>query len=526
MFGFILKKIRFLKELSKSKLADNKTKESAESKLSTNLNRNLNRICHKLGDSPDIVKRPFMIGRSEPQKAVIVFIDGLVDQKTINENILRPLLNLDENLFKPVIRPETIEEYLLTAGEVHSVYDLPGLIEGILTGNTLLLLDGSSTGLLIDTKGWDKRGISEPDTEVIVKGPHDGFTENLRTNTMLLRRRIEHPSLRFEAMKIGKITRTDINIAYIDGIANKGVVEELKRRLNRIDIDGILSDGFVEQLIEDAPLSPFATVGYTERPDVCTAKLMEGRVAVIIDGTPVVNTVPFLFVESFQSPDDYNFRPFYSTFIRWFRYLAFTISIVLPPIYVALSSYHQELIPTPLLISMAAATEGTPFPAVMDAIVMGFIFEILREAGIRLPRPLGQAVSIMGALVIGEATVTAGLVGAPLLIVVALTAIASFLVPSQADVAAMIRVALTILAGILGAYGIISGLIILYVHLASLRSFGVPYLSPLAPLVPSDLKDVVIRAPLWAMFTRPKSLDSEDPVRQAFKLKPEAPDEN
>lgn len=523
MFGFLLKKLQFIKELAKSRSQANGSGETPEVKLSSNLSRNLNRISEKLGNSSDFVKRQFMIGHSNPQTAVILFIDGLVDQKTINENILRPLLNIDE--LSPPATPEMLEQYLLTVSGTEHVKDVEGLVEGILTGDTALLLDGSSTGLLLSTKGWEKRSISEPDTEVIVKGPRDGFTENLRTNTALLRRRIEHPALRFETMKIGKKTRTEVCIAYIQGVANTRLVEEAKRRIQRIDTDSILSAGFISQYIEDAPFSLFSTVGYTERPDVCSAKLLEGRVAILVDGTPMVNTVPFLFIESFQSPDDYNFRPFYMTFVRWFRYSAFAISILLPPIYVALSSYHQELIPTPLLISMAAATQGTPFPALIEAIGMGFIFEILREAGIRIPRPYGQAVSIVGALVIGDATVSAGLVGAPLIIVVALTAIASFLVPAQADVAAVLRVGLTILAGVLGAFGLNGGLIIVYVHLATLRSFGVPYLSPLAPLMPKDLKDVAIRAPLWAMFTRPKALDSEDQIRQEFRLIPHPPED-
>lgn len=522
MLGFLLKKLQFLKELAKSKSQDNKLDEVSENKLSSSLNRNLNRISQKLGDSPDIVNRQFMIGHSPSRTAVILYIDGLADQKIINESILRPLLNIDH--VSSTFTPEVLEQYLLTVGGTKQVKNLAGLVEGILTGDTALLLDGAPTGLLLSTKGWEKRSISEPDTETIVKGPRDGFTEDLRTNTALLRRRIEHPSLRFAAIKIGKKTRTDINIAYIQGVANPGLVNEVKRRIQRIHTDGILAAGFIEQFIEDAPFSLFPTVGYTERPDVCCAKLMEGRVAILTDGTPVVNTVPFLFVESFQSPDDYNFRPFYMTLVRWFRYVAFAISILLPPIYVAISSYHQELIPTSLLISMAAATEGTPFPALVEAIGMGFIFEILREAGIRIPRPYGQAVSIVGALVIGDATVSAGLVGAPLVIVVAFTAIASFLVPTLADVAAILRVILTILAGILGAFGLNGGLIVIYVHLATLRSFGVPYLSPLAPLMPDDLKDVAVRAPLWAMFTRPKALDSEDAIRQEFRLIPHPPE--
>lgn len=516
--------IRYLARLLNAfvKRQQDSSKKSSVTKIDSSLSRNLKKIMDELGNGSDVVNRQFLIGRSLPVQAALIFIDGLVDQETIHDNILQPLLRVELNR---LVDLDVLEKSYLAVGDLKKVETLEALIEGILTGDTALLLNGQSVALLISTKGWEKRSITEPDTEVIVKGPRDGFTETLRTNTALLRRRIEHPALRFEAMKIGKKTRTEICVAYIQGVAEDKLVEEVKKRLRRIDTAGILSTESIDQFIDDAPFSPFATVGYTERPDVCAAKLMEGRVAIIVDGTPVVHTVPFLFWESFQSPDDYNFRLFYANTMRWIRYLAFFTSVLLPGVYVALSSYHQELIPTNLLISMAAATEGTPFPAVVEALGMGVVFEILREAGIRLPRPVGQAVSIVGALVIGEATVTAGLVGAPVVIVVALTAIASFLVPSQVESAAFLRVVFTVLAGVMGAMGIINGLIIMYLHLASLRSFGVPFLAPVAPLVPADLKDVLIRAPIWMMWLRPKSIGSPDRVRQAFQIRPEVPEE-
>ena len=497
-------------------------KKSSVTKIGSSLSRNLKKIMDELGNGSDVVNRQFLIGRSLPVQAALIFIDGLVDQETINDNILQPLLRVELN--RPVDL-DILEKSILAVGELKKVETQEALIEGVLTGDTALLLDGQSMALLISTKGWEKRSIEEPNTEVIIKGARDGFTETLRTNTALLRRRIGHPALRFETMKIGKKTRTDICIAYIQGVAEDKLVEEVRQRLRRINTSGILASESIDQFIEDAPFSPFGTVGYTERPDVCAAKLMEGRVAIIVDGTPVVHTVPFLFWESFQSPDDYNFRPFNANIFRWIRYLAFVITILLPGMYVAFSSYHQDLIPTNLLISMAAATEGTPFPAFLEALGMGIIFELLREAGIRLPRPVGQAVSIVGALVIGDATVNAGLVGAPVVIVVALTAIASFLIPSQVESTAFLRVVFTILAGVMGALGIINGLIIMYVHLASLRSFGVPFLAPVAPIVPADLKDVAFRAPIWMMWLNPKSIGSPNRIRQAFQIRPEVPEE-
>jgi spore germination protein KA len=250
---------------------------------------------------------------------------------------------------------------------------------------------------------------------------------------------------------------------------------------------------------------------------------MEGRAAIIVDGTPIVLTVPMLFIESFQSPEDYYSRPYYASMVRSLRFLAFLISILGPAIYVALASYHHELIPTQLVVTMAAASEGTPFPALVEAVGMGIVFEILREAGIRLPRPVGQAISIVGALVIGDAAVSAGLIGAPMVIVVAITAISSFVVPPHSDSGSILRITFAIMAGVLGAFGIIIGLLGILIYLASLRSFGVPYLSPLTPLSIADLKDTFIRFPLWAMFKRPKALNALDRERQAFRLKPKPP---
>lgn len=526
LFSFFRRKLRFIKQLMQEPAQTEAGPLKSKDALTLSLDQNLDELKMLVNQSPDVIIRRFAIKVPRMEQAAIVFVDGLTDKNVINESILRPLMlesGKEGQLFSTP--QDYAEELLLTVGELKRTHSMNDLVAGVLSGDTAVLFHQEQVALLISTEGWEKRAISEPDTEVIVKGPRDGFTESLRTNTALLRRRIGDASLTFEALIVGKKTKTDIVIGYVKGIVNEKLVEEVKRRLRRINTDGILGAGFIEQFIEDAPFSPFATVGYTERPDVCAAKLLEGRIAIFVDGTPVVNTVPLLFIENFQNPDDYNFRPFYSTFVRLGRYLAFLISILSPAIYVALSSYHQELLPTPFLITLAAATEGTPFPAIIEAIGMGIVFEILREAGIRLPRPIGQAVSIVGALVIGEATVTAGLVGAPVVIITALTAIASFVVPKQVEVGAVLRLFLTLLAGILGAYGIVAGLLAIFIHLAALRSFGVPYLTPIAPLTPNDLKDVAVRAPIWMMLTRPRLIGWQDPVRQSFRLMPHPPED-
>ena len=499
----------------------------SEDALSEDLNENLCRLRGLLGKSPDIVMRRFIVDVQAGLEAAIVFVDGLVDKETINSHVLRPLMI---NLYNCSHGPQPldlawIEEHLVTVNDTKRNSSFAEAVNTVLNGDTLLLLQGYAETLQIASKGWDKREISEPDAEVIVKGPREGFIENLRTNTALLRRKIRHPDLTFENMRIGRKTRTDVCLAYIRGIAREDLVTEVRRRLDRIDTDSILSTAYLAQFIEDAAFSIFSTTTYTERPDVAAAKILEGRIAIMINGSPVVYTVPTLFMESFQSPDDYNFRPLYATFIRWTRFLAFALTVFLPALFVALTTFNQELIPTPLLINIAAASDATPFPAVLEVVGMGVIFEILREAGVRIPRSFGPAVSIVGGLVIGEAAVGAGLIGQPTVIVVALTAITSYVVPLQIEASAFLRLGMAIVAGIFGLFGILQCALLILIHLASLRSFGVPYLSPLAPLQLGDLKDTLVRVPHWAMLTRPRSLEPEDTARQKPGARPHPPKE-
>ncbi|HHU51191.1 MAG TPA: spore germination protein [Firmicutes bacterium] len=521
MFKKIWRKAKYFMTIAGTEQAEEDGEEGMS--LSPVLGENLHSLRQRLGKSSDIIMRRIILNLERKVEAAVVYVEGLADEKVINDHILSPLLKVKGTGKKDSVKIlEYLADEVITVGGVRRTGNIDRLVSLVLAGDTLFLLDGSARALLLSTRGWEKRALQEPDTEIIIKGPRIGFVETLRVNTALLRREIGHPDLTLESLEVGAKTKTEVCIAYLQGLTDQRLVDEVKRRIRRINTDAILAAGFLEEFIEDAPLSPFATVTYTERPDVAAAKILEGRVAIFTDGTPVVNTVPALFIESFQSPDDYTFRFYYSTIIRWIRYLSFALSILSPAIYVSLATFHQELLPTTLLISMAAATEGTPLPTVLEAVGLGLVFELLREAGIRLPRPIGQAVSIVGALVIGEAVVSAGLISAPTVIVVALTAISSFVAPVQVGVAALLRLGLTVIAGLLGAFGIVLALLVVLVHLASLRSFGVPFLSPVAPLVPRDLKDVVVRAPLWAMLTRPKFI-GRDPQRQSFDLRPAPP---
>lgn len=495
--------------------------------LSRSLQANLNLVREAFGKATDLVVREFTIG-SEQIEACLIFIDGLVDKAAINNHIMKSLM-IDVRLTDPgrgINKTEAltlIEKSAISIAGVRKAATIEEVIDGILGGDAAVFIDGSATALLASTRGWETRSISEPETEVVVRGPREGFTETLATNTALLRRKIKNPHLQLETLTLGRQTRTMVCLAYIKGIANEKIVAEVKQRLQKIDTDAILESGYVEAFIEDAPLSIFPTIGNTEKPDVAAAKVLEGRIAIFVDGTPFALTMPYLLVETFQVAEDYYSRPFYATVVRWLRFLSFFLTVSLPAWYVALETFHQEMIPTTLLIPMAMAKEATPFPAVVEAMIMGVIFEILREAGVRLPRPVGQAISIVGALVIGEAAVSAGLIGAPMVIVIALTAITAFVVPALSDAAALVRLALTILSGFLGGYGIMWGLTALLLHLCSLRSFGVPYLSPITPTTSGDLKDVLVRAPLWTMLTRPRVIGWHEPKRQKAGLKPKPP---
>jgi len=405
---------------------------------------------------------------------------------------------------------------VLPEGDMKEIQDFECLFTHLLSGDTIILIDGYAQGFAASSRGWEDRGVTEPNSQTVVRGPKDSFSETLRTNTALLRRKIKDTNLWIETKPIGRKTKTDVAIAYINGIANDKIVEEVRKRLNRIDIDGILGGGYIEELIQDETYTPFPTVYNTERPDAIAAGLLEGRIAILVDGTPFVLLVPALFVHFLQSPEDYHQRFDISTLIRILRYVSFFIALLTPSIYIAVTTFHHEMIPTLLLLSIAAQREGVPFPAVVEALIMEITFEILREAGVRMPRPVGAAISIVGALVLGEAAVQAGVVSPIMVIVVSITAISSFVFPAynMAIAVRILRFIFMMLGATFGLYGIVLGLIAMVLHLCSLRSFGISYMTPMAPFNWNDQKDAIFRFPQWSMFYRPRLISQKDMIRQ------------
>ncbi|MCL4441268.1 MAG: spore germination protein [Firmicutes bacterium] len=497
--------------------------------VSDRLAENLDILKGVLGHNSDVVFRTFRIGLADRAEAVVVYVDGMIEKKIISAEIIKPLM-LESRMAGMDCQKEQlldlVENSGITASEVKSTAFMGDVIAGVLYGDAALLIDGLGTGLAIDVKGWQTRSIEEPPSEVLVRGPREGFTETLRTNITLIRRKLRSPDLFFRDIQVGRKTNTSVTIAYINGLADSSLVAEVISRISRIDIDGILESSYLEEFIEDSPYSPFPQILHTERPDKVAAALLEGRVAILTDGTPVALVAPAPFITFMQSPEDYYERYFLSTAIRWVRYTAFVISLVLPSLYIAITTFHQEMIPTRLLISLAAAREGVPFPALVEALLMEFTFEALREAGIRLPRAVGQAVSIVGALVIGQAAIQANIVSPLMVIVVAVTGIASFMNPAFniALTMRLLRFPMMLLAGTLGLFGVMTGILAILIHLAGLRSFGVPYMDSISPFHPGDMKDVAIRAPWWAMDRRPADISSKNRRRQSSGLKPAPPD--
>lgn len=495
----------------------------SEDQLNANIGLNLQRIRQTLGNSTDIIIREVRIGKDGDQIIAILYTDGLADKNIVSDFIMESMM-LDSSLSRDVeCRIQTsssvmqiLKDYALTIGSIRDITDFETLYNALLSGDAIILIDGETQGIVASARGWKDRGVTEPTSENVVRGPREGFSETLQTNTALIRRKIKDPNLWLETKQIGRVTQTDVAVMYIKGIANHKLVEEVHERLNRIDVDGILESGYIEELIQDETFTPFPTVYNSERPDVIAAELLEGKIAILVDGTPFVLVVPALFVSFLHAAEDYYQRADISSFIRILRYAGIFISLFGPSLYVAITTFHQEMLPTSLLIGLAAQREAVPFPAFIEALMMELTFEILREAGVRMPRYIGAAVSIVGTLVIGQAAVEAGIISAAMVIVVSITAISSFVLPAYNMSIAfrMLRFPLMGLAASFGLFGIIVGGIALILHMCSLRSFGVPYMTPFAPLIPTDSKDAIFRLPHWMMLSRPRLINQKNVKRR------------
>jgi hypothetical protein len=406
-------------------------------------------------------------------------------------------LNTDKNEFlTSFVKNRFPFSMLIQANQVKPIE------ENVLSGYTILIIDGVENVFTFNTKKAMGRSIEEPNTEQAVRGPREGFVEDIETNLMMIRRKLRTSSLKVEYVTLGTQTQTKVAIVYLKGVANREVVVEVQERLSRIQTDGILESRYIESHIQDAPLSPFPTLYSTERPDRVSAALLEGKVVVLTDGTPFALTAPAVLVEFLHSNEDYYSGSLPATVIRWIRTLGLLVALILPAFLVAITTFHQDLLQTPFLIRIAGQREDLPYPVVVEAFFMLLTFELIREAGLRMPRPFGNGITtILGLLLIGQATIQAGLVGSLTLIVISVTALTTFILPNYSFQQAIryLSLPMLILAGMFGFMGLLVGLLFVLTHLVSIRSFGVPYLSPVSPAVKGRWKDVFMRAPWWAM---------------------------
>lgn len=493
-------------------ILNNNTRKTALNKSLTNsIHDNITEIKNVMGTSDLVVNLAKTPTKSDISYASI-YLKELVSKNSI-DNISLSLIKINYN--KDTRNPEEFFNTLVnnltsTKSFVEdSYYDV--LYEYLLLGYTVFLVDECDRFFALDTYAVEGRAVEEPSAQTVIRGPKEGFTERININIALVRKRIKSSNLKLEDFNIGSISKTRVSIMYIEDIVKEEIVSEVRTRLNNIEIDSILDSGYIEELIKDDRYSIFPTFLNSEKPDVVAASLLEGKTAIFVDGTAFVLTAPALFVEFFQASEDYYHNFIVSSTVRMVRLVAFLLSLLVPAVFVALVTHHQETIPTPLLISIAAQREAVPFPALVETFLMEMTFELLREAGVRLPRVIGPTISIVGALVIGQAAVEAGIISAVIVIVVSVTAISSFAIPNyeMANAVRLMRFILLIAAGILGLYGVFMCLIIMCLHLCKLNSIGVPYLTPIAPKTEDGNKDTFFRFPLWRIKSQPPLISSK-----------------
>ena len=437
------------------------------------------------------------------EKAFFCVMDGLINSLQLSDMIMSPILKRNLMFDDNLELYNDIKLKVVNSLELKEAKSFEDCYYFLMSGFCVFILDGCNKALVFGIQGWAKRSVDTPENENNVKGAKECFIESINDNKALLRKRLKTHHLKFKQFKLGTAAPTPVAIAYIDNRADNDLVSTVEQRLKTAHFDTVTEYGELVPFIDTDIKSFFSCVGNTERPDVAVSKLLEGRVLVMLEGTPFILYVPYLFSDNFQSVDDYENPPFYAGFIRLLKYFSFILSVFLPGLYVAIGSFHQELMPTRLLYTVASEEFNTPFSLMTEAVMILALYEIMREAGLRLPRSVGHAVSIIGGLIIGETSVSAGLVGAPILVVIATTAISSYVVYSLYESIAVLRFIFILLGGFLGMYGIILGASVLFINICSLNPFGIPHSSPISPLDGHSIGDIFYRES-WRKLSKRK----------------------
>lgn len=467
-----------------------------------------NKVLSLVHNNLDILCREFLINNET--KACAFFLDGMSGKEDLAFSAIRPLMKATENF---PTTTEYIHQNIVSTGETSIIFTIDQMISRILNGDCIIYIDGNNSALVLGTRKWNTRSISEPPTSTVVKGPREGFTEDLKQNMTLIRRKLRTRNLVYKHLTIGSYTKTNVMVTYLSGIASEKLVRRIVNRLKQIDIDGILDASYISDFLTHRPYSIFKQVGSTEKPDILVSKLLEGRIAIIVDNSPIVLSVPFIIMEDFQGSEDYYSRPAFATFSRIIRFFAILIAIILPGLFVAIKVFHPQFLPLKLSLTLSHSLKALPFSAGFEMLTTLIIFEVLREAGVRMPKHVGTAISVIGALVLSETAVSAGIITTSTLLVMALSGIALYTVPEQENALSLLRLVFLATGTVFGIIGIITTAIFVITYLTTIQNYGTPILSPFAPIVKNDLKDGIYKKSLVDLNSRPESFENENPKR-------------
>ena len=444
-------------------------------------------------------------------KGCIFFIDDMIDSLIVDEHILKPILD-NKALPGNIDHITYLSTQVLVSSSLKISSSVEDIVDAIIYGDTVLIVEGCAQVIIVSSKGWETRNIEEPQSERVLRGPREGFIESLAVNITLLRRKVRSKDLKFHRITVGERTGTKVCVCYMEGLVNEKILNNVIDKIENIYIDGIFDAKSIGEFIDDNPFSFFEINFFTEKPTVVSGMLLEGRIAIMVDGSPSVLTTPSLFIEAFISTDDYFLNYYYASARRLLRIIGFVLTVSIPALYLALVTFHQGTLPTDLLVTIYAAREGVPFPSILELIVLIVMFEVLKEAGTRAPDTISQSLSIVGVLVLGTAAVDARFVSAPMIIIVGAAAITELMLPNITGALIILRMILLLLSSLLGLYGYVFGVLAILIHLFSLRSQGIPFMNSLNSFRTQSIKDTIIRAPAWYMRYRPKFM-SKDPKR-------------
>lgn len=476
-------------------------------KISTSLEQNKQSLEKKLKKNCDVVMH---MGKFGSRAYYVFYVQNMVDTNRLALEIIKPLQQKQPKENSVV---DYIMNNVLLVGGLNKVDNMEDCEKAVLEGNALIMVDGEAEAIVCSITKLEERGIEEPPTSAVINGPREGFVESLKINTTLIRKRLPTTALKIEQLNVGVYTKTKVNIMYLDDIVDKAVVKKVKEKLKEIKLDGVIDSHYLVNYLEENKNSIFKQVGKAEKPDIIVAKMLEGRVAIVVDGSPLVLTVPFMLLEDLQNSDDYYQGSFRISFIRFIRFFGVAISMVLPGMYVAVQLYHYKVVPLKFLVTLMNSIQGLPFPPFMEMLFVIVLFEILYEASLRMPKYLGIALGIVGALVLGDTAVKAGLISPPAVMIVALSGISFYTIPDQSAQLSLLRIAFTLIGGTMGLYGITIAFILLIAHLSSMNSYGTPYLAPYAPRIKDDLADGIFKKDVIGRDTRPLSIPSQKKKR-------------